>query len=302
LNDRFDGLTLRRASSPRDDWHRFSAALSTVFVRSELSEPERSLGQHVDYRLDVSERLARLRGYDSEAAAAGFYDDGNVSSMSLGATLGSGGLRDLQYTAEVSPFGYYQRNARPMPGGLFANALVVGFQVGYRYLAHDYGGSTSTGLNRSAFIEPFGGIFEYRGEFGHFSLTSRVSFSALYGGNHPLASRAYGAARQTLPPVLQKFDYYFGAGGQLETSLTLRVLTVEADFNLLGRHLRCVDEHVRVPISDSWQRLQLGLGFRPHPAWLLRVYSDNSVRTGQLATARATAHERAAGLEARINF
>jgi len=302
LNDAFDGNHLRRNANARDDWHRFSLSTTARFTRNEVSQPERTVGRHTDFRVELAEQLARLRGYDSEAKTSGFYSDGNVSNMSLGASFGQGGLRDLEFRAEVSPFGYYQRSARPISGGLLGHRFVVGFQVGYRYLAHDYSAATPSGLNRATFIEPFGGLFEFTGELGKVSVTSRVAFSALYGGIHPFASRAYGPDRRALPPVLERFDYYFGAGGQLETSLTVRVLSLEGEFAVLGRRLRCVDEHVRVPISDDWQRLQLAVGFHPRPAWLLRIYSDDSVRMGYLAAARATAHERAAGLEARVNF
>jgi len=302
LNDRLDGVTLSRNANPRDDWHRFSVATGAVFTRTEISDPGRSVAEHSDFRLELSERLTRLRGYDSEANAAGFYDDGNVSAMSLGAAFGASGLRDLDFRAEVSPFGYYQRSVRPIAGGLLGNAFLVGFQLGYRYLAHDYSATIDTGLNRTVFVQPISGLFEYKGEFGKVSLTSRLVISGLYGGTHPLASRAYGSDRRALAPVLQKFDYYFGAGAQLETSLTVRVHSLEADFNLLGRSMHCVDEHVRIPIRDRWQRLQLGIGFRPRFDWLVRVYADDSVRTGQMAAARTSAHERASGLEARVNF
>ncbi|HET7540332.1 MAG TPA: hypothetical protein VFK05_10695, partial [Polyangiaceae bacterium] len=283
--------------------HRFSFATSAVFTLTEVSAPRFSEAEHDDFRLELGERLARLRGYDSAANVAGFYDDGNVSAMSMGAAFGATGLRDLEFRAEVSPFGYYQRTVRPIAGGLLGNGVLFGFQLGYRYLAHDYSAAIETGLNRTAFVQPLGALFEYKGEFGKLSLVSRVAISGLYGGTHPFGSRAYGPNRSALPPVLQKFDYYFGAGAQLETSLTLRVPLLEADFNLLGRSLRCVDEHVHVPILDRWQRLQLGVGFRPpRSSWLFRISVDDSVRTGQLAAAHASAHERATGLEARVNF
>ena len=302
LNDVLDGVTLSREPNPRDDWHRFSAATSAVFTHSELKQPERTVSERTELRVEISERLARLTGYDSAAHVAGWFDDGNVSSMSLGATLASRGLRELEFKADALPAGYYQRDVRSTTDGMLGNAWLLGFQVGYGYHAHDYHAAPASGLNRAVFVKPLGAVFEYRGELGKISVASRVSASALYGGVHPIASEAYGPARAELAAVVSKFDYYFAAGGEIETSLSVRVLRLEADLNLLGRSVACVDRHVQVPISDSWQRLQWGVAYRIQPAWSLRLYSDDSLRTGRMGAAHAQAHERALGLETRANF
>ncbi|HEY3666019.1 MAG TPA: hypothetical protein VGL19_08475, partial [Polyangiaceae bacterium] len=68
------------------------------------------------------------------------------------------------------------------------------------------------------------------------------------------------------------------------------------------RRFRCVDEHVSQSISDSWQRVDLGLSYRILPSWALRAFLDDTVRAGRLATARGSAHESATGLELRAIF
>ena len=124
----------------------------------------------------------------------------------------------------------------------------------------------------------------------------------MYGGIHPMATDAYGARRDALASVLRHFDYYFGAGAQLEASLNLRWGMLEADGSMLGRRFSCVDEHVSQTIHDTWQHFAAGVGLRIQPAWLLRAFSEDTLRAGSLADARGSAHESSAGLEARATF
>lgn len=303
VNDALDGSTLRRASNPHKDWHLFTASAAVTFTRSEFQRPATSLTEHTDYRIEVSERLARLPGYDDVGRHSLWFSDANLSGMSLSVAFGAQGLRDFAFGADFVPFGYYQRDVRAAGESRLGNSWVLGFQMGYRYLVHDFAAVPATGLDRTAFVAPLGALFEADVELGGgVSVESRVSVAGIYGGVHPLASEAYGPDREALHSVLRHFDYYFGAGGQLETSLGLRVSRLDSALALLGRSFACVDEHAPFPISDTWRRLRWSLGYRILPGWSLRLHSEDLVRTGRLDFARASAHEVSATLEARASF
>ena len=301
INDALDGATLSRASTERDEWHEFRVAGSYALTREQPGEPGHASQLHNEARIVLSERLARLRDYDGATNRSEWFDDANLSDLSLRGALGPHRATDFAFAADFVPFGYFQRSARQGRDGLHGGGFVVGFEMGYRYLVHDFGGGPQSTLDRAAFVQPVGAMFEYRGAFGPVSITSKVDAAATYGGVHPIASDAFGS-RATLAPVLRHFDYYFGAGAQLEASLTLQVAGIEADGSLLGRAFSCVDEHVHLPIRDAWQRFGFGLGYRVRPAWTLRFFSDDTVRTGRLGEVRASLHESSAGLEARANF
>jgi len=302
VNDALDGAKLSRTSSRRNDWHLFSVTASVAYTRSEFRMPASSLGYHTDYRLEFSERLARLPDYDAPGRHARWFSDANLSGMSLGVAFGAQGLRDFAFGADFVPFGYYQRDVRGAAEDLRGSGWVLGFQMGYRYLVHDFAARGATGLDRTAFVAPAGALFEVDVELGDVSLSSRLAVAGIYGGVHPLASETYGPDRAALHSVLRQFDYYFGAGAQLESSLGLRVFRLDSKLRLLGRSFSCVDEHATLPIGDTWRQLRWDVGYRIQPGWSLRLYSDELVRTGRLGVARASAHEVSAGLEARATF
>ena len=302
INDVLDGSTLSRSSTRRTDWHLFSLAASAAWTRSEFRMPALSVSTHTDYRIDVSERLARLPDYDGAGRHARWFDDANLSGMSLGVAFGAQGLRDFAFAAHFVPFGYYQRDVRGTADDLHGSGWVLGFRMGYRYLVHEYAAVPQASLDRTAFVEPLGALFEANIELGDVSLSSHLAVTGIYGGVHPLASDAYGPNREALQSVLRQFDYYFGAGGQLESSLGLRVLRLDSQLSLLGRSFVCVDEHASLPMSDAWSQLRWTVGYRIHPGWALRLYSDELLRTGKLGSARARANEVSAGLEARASF
>lgn len=301
-NDALDGATLSRTSTAHDEWHRFTISASAAFEREQSQEATRTRMYRDEERFGLSERLARLREYDGATDRSEWFSDGNLSDMSLRVAAGPHGPTDFAFASDVVPFGYYERHARQAADGVHGGGMVVGFEMGYRYLVHDYGnGGPASSLDRSAFVQPAGLMFEYRGAFGPASITSKVDVAATYGGVHPIASAAFGD-RSTLTPVLRNFDYYFGAGGQIESSLTLQLAGLEADGSMLGRRFVCVDEHVQQSISDTWQRFGFGFGYRLRPMWMLRFFSEDTVRAGRLAAARGVVHESAAGLEARAIF
>ena len=302
VNDALDGATLSRASTRRNDWHLFSVAASLALTQTEFRQPASSRSGQTDYRLEVAERLARLPDYDADGHHAQWFTDGNVSSMSLGVAFGAQGLRDFAFEAAFVPVGYYERDVRAVGDALWGSSWLLGFQMGYRYLVHDFASVPATGLDRTAFVEPAGALFESTLELGRVSLRSRLAVAGIYGGVHPLASEAYGPDHSAWQTVLQHFDYYFGAGAQLEGSLGLRVFRLDSELSLLGRSFACVDEHAQLPISDTWHRLRWTLGYRVQPGWSLSLASSDLQRAGRLGRARASAHETSLGLEARATF
>jgi len=302
VNDALDGVTLSRQSGPDDEWHRFSFSSAATVTHSEVSAQKHSEQYRDGLRFEISERLARLRNYDGETNRSGWFDDANLSGLSFGLAFSHRGLQDLAFSANVVPVGYFERSARRQPGGeLYGGGFVVGFEMGYRYLLHDYGGTPQSSLDRAAFIQPLGLMFEHRAALGAVSLTSKLDAAAAFGGIHPIALDAYGD-RSNLASVLQHKGYYFGAGGQLEAALTLRWLRLELGASLLARHFVRVDPHVTQSIEDNWQRFDLGAGMHIHPAWMLRAFSEDALRTGRLGDARTTAHERVGGFEVRSIF
>jgi len=302
VNDALDGVKLSRSSTRRNDWHLFSLATSLAFTRSEFRQPAQSRSEHTDLRVDLAERLARLPDYDAAGRHSQWFSDGNLSGMSLGVAFGAQGLRDFAFAADFVPFGYYRRDVGGSAGQLHGSGWVLGFQMGYRYLVHDFAAVPATGLDRTAFVQPAGVLFESTVELGSVSLSSRIAVAGIYGGVHPLASEAYGPDHGAWQSVLRSFDYYFGAGAQLESSLGLRVFRLDSELSLLGRSFECVDEHAQLPMSDTWRRLRWTVGYAIHSGWSLRAYSDDLARTGRLGLARASAHESSAGLEARAWF
>jgi hypothetical protein len=302
INDGLDGATLRRTSGPSDEWHRFVFSTSGTVSRRQVDSGARSVREQGDWRIEASERLARLRNYDGAAEHSEWFDDGNLSGMSLRAAFGEHGGSDFALESNVVPFGYYWRSARQRSDGVHGSGVVAGYSMGYHYLVHDFGGATGHTLDRAAFVQPIGAMFEYKGSLGAVALTSRVDLSGVYGGIHPMATDSYGARRDALASVLRHFDYYFGAGAQLEASLDLRWGLLEADGSMLGRRFSCVDEHVSQTIHDTWQHFAAGVGLHIQPAWLLRAFSEDTLRAGSLAEARGSAHESSAGLEARAIF
>jgi hypothetical protein len=303
VNDALDGAQLKRASTARDEWHRFELALGPAYTRSQVDDPNRSLRYHTETRIALAESLARLPDYDFQGAHSQWFDDGNLSGISLDFALGARGISDFALSTNVVPFGYYWRNARvAFDGEVRGSGIVAGFEMGYHYLSHDYGDSKLGGRDHTAFIKPVGAMVEYHASFGKASLTSRIDAMGIYGGVHPMASGAFGPDRSALAPVLRHFDYYFGAGAELKSALSLRYGRLEAEGSLLARGFTCVDEHVQQSISDTWQRFAFAFSYRILPAWAVRAFSDDTRRAGRLATARGSAHESATGIELRSRF
>ena len=302
INAALDGQKLRRISGPDDEWHRFVFAVAPTFTRRDVRAPDRFREETADVRLEISERLARLRNYDGPSEHAEWFDDGNLSGMALRAAFRAHAVSDFALETNLVPFGIFRRSARRTPRGLYGGGFVLGYSMGYHYLVHDYGGPAGHSLDRAAFVQPLGAMFESRVALGSLMIHSRVDASAIYGGVHPMASDTLGAGRAALAPVLRNFNYYFGAGAQLEAQVGLRWAALEADGSLLGRSFTCVDEHVAQSIHDTWQRVALGVGVRARPALLLRLFADDTVRAGALADARGKAHESAAGFEVSAVF
>lgn len=302
VNDALDGASLRRTSGPSDEWHRFVFSVAPTLSRRQVDSGSRTVQHQGDFRFEATERLARLRNYDGPAEHSEWFDDGNLSGMSLRAAAFDHGGSDFAFESNAVPFGYYWRSARQRPDGLHGSGVVAGYSMGYHYLVHDFGGPPGHSLDRAAFVQPIGAMFEYRGSLGALSVASRLDVSGVYGGIHPMASDAFGPRRSQLASVIRHFDYYFGAGGQLEASLSLRWGRFEVDGSMLGRQFSCVDEHVSQTIRDSWQHFAAGVGVRVQPTWMLRAFSEDTVRAGSLADARGSAHESSAGLEARAIF
>jgi hypothetical protein len=302
VNNALDGAHLSRDSNPRNDWHRFRLAASPMFTRSEFTDTHRVLANSSNFRFDWDERLARLPDYDDAGERDELFVDGNLSGMSLRAAYGDRSFSDFAFSTSVVPFGYYRRSAQYTPGGLRGSGLVLGFELGYRYLVHRYLDGSTDMLDRAAFVRPLGAMFEFRGHLGFASITTRVDLLAAYGGVHPLASRAFGADHAKLPLVLSHFDYYFGAGGELEASLEVGFHRLQADGSLLARRFSCIDEHAQLPIRDSWERYVAGLSYRIEAGWSARLFAESGVRAGRLGDARARARETTSGLELRTTF
>lgn len=302
VNDALDGAQLSRDSNPRNDWHRFRLAVSPMFTKSEFTDSRRAVANSSNFRFDWDERLARLRDYEDVGDRAEFFVDGNLSGMSLRAAYGERGFSDFAFSTNVVPFGYYRRRAQLSAAGLQGGGFVLGFELGYRYLVHRYLDGPTDMLDRAAFVRPLGVMFEFRGHLGSATVSSRVDLLAAYGGVHPLASRAFGPDRDQLPLVLNHFDYYFGAGGELEASLDVSFHRLAADASLLGRRFSCVDEHAHLPIRDAWERYVAGLTYRLGDGWSARIFGEKAFRSGMLGDARASVRESTSGLELRTTF
>ena len=301
VNDALDGVTLRRSSGPDDEWHRFVLAGSVATVRERVANPN-SLQYRDEVRLELSERLARLRDYDGSTDRSEWFNDGNVSGLSLNLSFGPRGLKDLAFASDLVPFGYFERRARRTPGGIRGSGFVVGWAMGYRYLLHDYGGVPQSSLDRAAFVQPIGVMFEYRARMGSFSLAAKADATGAFGGIHPIALDAAASDRDSLRYTLRSHGYYFGVGGQLQAGLTLAYRDLEASASFTGRRFTRVDQRLGLTVYDAWERFQFGFGYRMRPNWTLRLFSDDMVRTGRLGDAWGRAHDSTAGLEARVDF
>ena len=86
-NDALDGLTLSRQSGPDDEWHRFTFSGSAAVTHDDVSSPKHSEQTFDVLRFGISERLARLRNYDGETDRAEWFDDANLSGMSVRAAF-----------------------------------------------------------------------------------------------------------------------------------------------------------------------------------------------------------------------
>jgi hypothetical protein len=302
LNDTFDGLELARASadSPQREWHDFPASVGFAVIREGGSLP--SSANVGEVRLGLSERLARLPGYDSAAEHEEWFDDGQLSGIALSAALAGRGLSDFAFEPHAVVLGHYSRAARGQGAGLRGSGIATGLRVGFTYQLHDYRREQAGAIDRFVLVEPVGWFLESRSTLGPHRLRVTFDAGAEYGGMHPLALERYKRHGRELPHVLQNFDYYFGAGGRVRSQAELSVGAFRFDASVVALALGYVDEHVAPPISDGYARFGVGGGFAGFSGVNLRAFAEGAERFGRMGSARVDARELAVGGEAVTHF
>jgi hypothetical protein len=303
LNDALDGLELSRASgtAPEREWHDFPASVGFVLIREGGSLPQPT-STTSEARLSLSERLARLPGYDSASERSQWFDDAQLSGIAVSAAIAAHGLSDFVFEPHAVLVGRYWRSARGRGHQLRGGGTATGLRVGFSYQLHDYRREQAGPSDRSVLVEPLGWFLETRAAFANGRL--RLSFDAglEYGGVHPLALEQYRASGAQLPRTLQEFGYYFGAGARVRSQLELTLGDLRLDLSGAGLALGNVDERPTPPLSDGYARFGVGCGFAGFSGVTLRAFAESAQRFGRVGPVRVDASERALGAEGVAHF
>jgi hypothetical protein len=290
LNDQFDNLALSRSSSgaPNREWHEFpfELAVASVIESGSLPHPARTS----EVRFGVSERLARLPGYDGAAERDYWFDDAQLSGISLSGAFAPHGISDFAFEPHVVMAGHYSRFARGNGNALHGGGYATGLRMGLTYQLHDYRRNQPDQRDFAAFVEPLGWFLESRFAHGLTRLRITLDAGAEYGGVHPIALGQY---RGALPDTaeLRVFNYYFGLGARTRAQAELSFGAWRLDAGMTAWAFGSVDEHTSVPISDGYSRFTAGVGYCPSEATTLRAFTERAQRLGRMGSAHEDASE-----------
>jgi hypothetical protein len=302
LNDTLDGLELSRSSAgqPAREWHDFPLQVGFASVAEAGSLPGAARASEV--RLRLSERLARLPGYDGAAQRDYWFDDAQLSGIALAAAFAPHGLSDFVFEPHAVMAGHYWRSARGSGASLRGSGYATGLRVGLTYQLHDYRRQDPRQADFAAFIEPLGWFLESRAALGRARLRVTLDAGAEYGGMHPIALQAFRAAPGQLPREVAIFSYYFALGARARSQLELRLQRLSFDVGMTAWGFGSVDEHVEVPISDGFTRFGAGLGYGVDANTTLHGYAERTQRFGHMGDVHADARELTLGVEGVARF
>jgi Domain of unknown function (DUF3943) len=302
LNDFMDGaqLSRRSAGDSRREWHEFplQVGVAAIGEGGNLAGAARA----GEVRLQLSERLARLPGYDSASQRSFWFDDAQLSGITLGAAFAPHGLSDFVFEPHAVMAGHYSRSATGEGGALRGWGYATGLRVGFTYQVHDYRRAVDGLRDFSAFVEPLGWFWELRHASGGLRLRVALDAGAEYGGMHPLAQERFEPGSAELPRELVSFNYYFALGARVRSRVEVAIDGVRFDASGATWGFGSVDEHVQIPISDGFSRVGAGLSYGTTEGFRLRAFVDRSLRYGRMGEARAEARELALGGEALAYF
>jgi hypothetical protein len=302
LNDFLDGAELSRASArqPGREWHEFPLQLGVAEVDEKGNLPGATRAGEV--RLQLAERLARLPGYDGAAERAFWFDDAQLSGITLGAAFAAHGLSDFLFEPHAVMAGHYFRSATGKGRALRGTGYATGLRMGFTYQIHDYRRLADGYRDFSAFVEPLGWFWELRHARGGLRLRVALDAGAEYGGVHPLAQARFDADSMQLSRELRIFNYYFALGARFRSRIEIAMDSLRLDASSATWGFGSVDEHVQIPIADGFSRLGAGFSYGFDGGMSLRAFVERSLRYGRMGDARGEARELAFGGEALAYF
>jgi hypothetical protein len=153
-----------------------------------------------------------------------WLNDGNLSAIRFGATLGDGRLVDARFGTRVSFVGYLDKHVDEMAARPYGHTLFLGLGTGIDYQWHSYTRDASREDDAIALIELLGSTLENWHVAGSFRLHTRLALSFDFAGVTSLAlsDRVHTYGTDGLPTVLSANGYTHALGGTIAPMFVLQ--------------------------------------------------------------------------------
>ncbi len=213
LHDRLDRRSWPDGPEPdalgfrTDIYHRFHLALGGALSATEREvagvTSDRSLPLS---RVELSGRLVALPGYLEPTDFAGWFRDGNVTSLDLSVAVGDG-ASGVDVDADTILFGRAVQRVAEGEGGY---ALIVGSSIGYQYRRQ----SLAEFRDRLGLLHLPGLAVDGALLGRHFRLTGFARVHGDFAGVSALSFETWREAHPDLVPktALDRYGYYYGWG------------------------------------------------------------------------------------------
>ncbi len=187
-------------------WHRFqlSSGYSLATNASNDNPTDKNVG---GYRLDLKGKLAAIPGYLRPGRFHRWFSDGNVTELSIAATVGEGDGMDI--SSETILFGVHHQHI-PAPSMSIGEAVTLGAAIGYQYRDETFGQFR----DRLGILHFPGPAIDLHlvGSSWHLRVASRLH-ADFAGVNAPLFRQWREANPDTrTKEIVQREGYYYGLG------------------------------------------------------------------------------------------
>jgi hypothetical protein len=300
INDLADGARLERSAPEnldalgftKDVSHRFEVFAGggpTWQGRATSASPRAAYG---DMRFGLDTELRNL-------PHAGYYDDGNVTSLRIEATTWNGGrLGDMTVETHLSPLGIYTRAADGSASSL------LGVAAGFEYSVHEFDRDGTRPRDLLTLLSPVGAVGEHEQRVGDLTVKTRLEILAEFAGVTAYALDDYRAVHNrddtNLQTVLRQEGYYHAYGVATSPLVTLGYGPFEVGGRArleTWRGIEGRDENQEriakeIPLSDQRIMLRTHASARvPGTPLLVEGAFRRSTRVGEVGEVRASRSE-----------
>lgn len=258
-HDAIDGLEPERASElddvglPNDTWHRIHLGVGVG-----VTAQDHGLTQ-LDTTVSLRSRLVNLHHYGRVGRTATWFDSGEISRMSVEATMAAGSVVDFAAASHVVAAGWASQDVGlDAVGRLEGNGIVAGIAFGAEYARHDWDRDRRRGADRLAMVQA-GPMVEHTLYARGIALRTGIDVTGDFAGVDAYAlpeyqltaGRALGDGAY-LVSVLRKEAYYHGLGVTVRPSVEVETAAgVSAGADLRFDRFQAITALAREPDVDG---------------------------------------------------